>query len=133
MFHSVKTDNDGRVIGFSHHDGEIVGIEICLPGQMQLKIVGSAGDKTMVQLCNVKRFIANNFLEGNIIGTMFLWSLKNRPALVLKNMLAAMSAKSLDELITGSNDLEQFVFVLEGVYGVDIFAVVGSVNFRFLK
>jgi hypothetical protein len=116
----ISTDAHGRVVGFAHHDGTVVGVSVENGGtQVSIRLRSTEGHEHLLLLSGVRAFRLDSFREGNIVH-----------AIRLHTVHAARTLFDIPSLVEGRLDLDlatvpsgEFVFVLEPSYGAEVVSV----------
>ena len=66
---SIETDEHGRLIDFSYHDGSLNGVQITEHNNLNLQGRSVCGENFQLNLRGVDLFALDEFREGNTINT----------------------------------------------------------------
>ncbi|MEQ1507187.1 MAG: hypothetical protein ABMB14_33470 [Myxococcota bacterium] len=121
----INTDSQGRVVGFSHHDGELVGVSLENRGtSVKIVLRSSGGDGYVLLLSGVRAFHMDAFREGNIVHAIRVHSVGE-----------ARSAFDIPPLVQDRLGLDvttlpsdAYVFLIEPSYGAAVVAVCRDVD-----
>lgn len=124
---SVQTDSSGRVIGVAYHDALLTRVELVSATAVELEIQRGDGSRLQVSLCGVKRFALTDFLEGNIVDTMYAWGAEDVPENVFRAAANAFHLRESDlKKVSDTSPCEWFL--LESSYGASVYALVEGVE-----
>ncbi|WP_334180585.1 hypothetical protein [Pseudoxanthomonas sp.] len=117
----LHADDIGQVVGVSHHDGSIEGINFG-KDSVDINISSSYGEKNTVCLVGVRYFIANGLREGNVVDRMYLWDAEKAPDSIMKRVMQALSI-DLPNVMQERASKNSKIFLMECSYGAEIFSV----------
>jgi hypothetical protein len=125
---SHAVDADGIVHGFPYHDGRLEGVH-CADGNACVELRASSGEQITLNLDGVEHFICNDFVDVNLVGYIFLWTVAETPEHVL---VSFMKGRDLD--VTSEAVREEFrnehgnryFLSIESIVGAEVIAICGS-------
>lgn len=117
----LHADDIGQVVGVSHHDGNIDGINFG-NDSVDINLSSSCGKKNTVRLLGVQYFIANGLREGNVVDRMYLWDAEKAPDSIMKRAMQALSI-DLPKVLQERANKASKIFLMECSYGAEIFSV----------
>lgn len=123
-----STDEQGKLRDVRCHDGLLVAVELLGGDAVKLGIRRVGRTLVQIDLDGVRYFTMNNFREGNIIDSVYLWSAIEAPRNQLENALRALSLYERD-LFRKNDLLADKLSVIESSYGATIHALVSRVDF----
>jgi hypothetical protein len=123
----ITNDDNGIVIGFPYHDGRLSGVVANNSGGFDLYIKSVQGTSTQIELSNVEYFILNNFLQGNIISSMFNWRLSVAPEAIVNKLCQSIFVDK-NWFLEKYGGSEMQLFVLQSSYGADLIALAECIN-----
>ncbi len=96
-------------------------------GGFDLYIKSVQGTSTQIELSNVEYFILNNFLQGNIISSMFNWRLSVAPEAIVNKLCQSIFVDK-NWFLEKYGGSEMQLFVLQSSYGADLIALAECIN-----
>lgn len=75
---AYSVDSSGLVGGFTHHDGMLLGLNLC-ESRLRLQLSDVEGSKRELVLDGVCMLSVDGFWEGNIVDSLFWWSAAEVP------------------------------------------------------
>lgn len=92
-------DENHLIRGFAYHDGRLMGV--LDEGEDKVLVIrNGAGENVWMRFAGTKRFLVNNFLDGNILSEIFLWRLSD------KDLHRGLFSRFLEDV--GFADVDQF-------------------------
>lgn len=124
---SENTDVYGRLRKLRCHDGFLIAVELLDDNAIRLKFRRTDGTLPEVVLESVRRFSMNNFLEGNIVDSVYIWPFSEIPENQRRALLSVFSLSESDLLKTCDAESDK-LFVIESSYGASVHALVRRAN-----
>ncbi|MEY4589799.1 MAG: hypothetical protein RL497_1875, partial [Pseudomonadota bacterium] len=86
---NVAIGEHGQLVGFSHHDGHLVGIHL-EKKELKLKIINSDYAVVRITFPNVARMVLRDFTESNIVDRFYMWKYQELPDLTRKHFASLL-------------------------------------------
>jgi len=127
---AFETNTDGLVLKPSFHDGHLHGIRLEGRGGARLEITNGSGERFDLVITGISRLRANEFLEGNIVGELFLFTGAAVPLGKLEQLvpISAAGGEFLAQLQSECRAQNLILLEIESSYGCHLQVLCKSVT-----
>ena len=118
-------DSFGRIQGIGGHDSILHFLDTSQKHLLKLGFISVDGSQKTLCIEGMKKLFVNNFREGNIIDSFYLWPISLIPQNISDSLLRSSFGNELESTITRHPN-GNFLFFLECSFGAELCAIIES-------
>ena len=122
---NFSKDSFGRIQGIGGHDSILNFLDASQEHILKLGFVSDGGHQKTICIEGIKKLFVNNFREGNIIDSFYLWPITLIPKNILDSVFRSSFGDELKNAVVQSQK-NNFLFFLECSFGAELCAIIES-------